>query len=293
MHARKRLIIILLSLLVLIGGTAAGVRYLVNRQVADRQRLVVTTVAIAQIFDKLDINLVGVPTTAQTLPARYQHTAKVCGAMNPSVEKIAALNPSKVYAVSTLKDEYSSAFKAQSVPVTYLKLDTVAQLKTTLRQLGHEYYRTRQANAQIKKINAAIQAAKTRRHGAKPKVLVLMGMPGAGYLIATDPSYVGALVRLAGGQNVYASHGQAYLSPSNETLATKHPDVILRLAHAMPSVTVPQFNKEFQDNPVWAKMPAVKNHRVYDLKQPTFNASANMRVPQALHQVSLWLYPKK
>lgn len=61
----------------------------------------------------------------------------------------------------------------------------------------------------------------------------------------------------------------------------------------MPSVTVPQFNKEFQDNPVWAKMPAVKNHRVYDLKQPTFNASANMRVPQALHQVSLWLYPKK
>ena len=143
MHARKRLIIILLSLLVLIGGTAAGVRYLVNRQVADRQRLVVTTVAIAQIFDKLDINLVGVPTTAQTLPTRYQHTAKVGGAMNPSVEKIAALNPSKVYAVSTLKDEYSSAFKAQSVPVTYLKLDTVAQLKTTLRQLGHEYYRTR------------------------------------------------------------------------------------------------------------------------------------------------------
>ena len=146
MKSRKRLIIILASLLVLIAGGAAGVRYFVNRQVAQNQRIVVTTVAIAQIFDKLDLNLVGVPSTSQQLPSRYSKVAKVGSPMNPSVEKIAALNPAHVYAVSTLKDEYSSAFKDQSVPVTYLKLDTVAQLKSTLRQLGKEYYRTRQAN---------------------------------------------------------------------------------------------------------------------------------------------------
>ena len=293
MKSRKRLIIILASLLVLIAGGAAGVRYFVNRQVAQNQRIVVTTVAIAQIFDKLDLNLVGVPSTSQQLPSRYSKVAKVGSPMNPSVEKIAALNPAHVYTVSTLKDEYSSAFKDQSVPVTYLKLDTVAQLKSTLRQLGKEYYRTRQANQQIKKIDAAITTVKGRIHGRKPRVLVLMGMPGAGYLIATDKSYVGDLVRLAGGKNVYAAHGQTYLSPSNESLATKKPDVILRLAHAMPSVTIPQFKKEFKTNPVWAKMPAVKKHRVYDLKQPTFNASANMNAAKALKQVSYWLYPKK
>lgn len=68
--------------------------------------------------------------------------------------------------------------------------------------------------------------------------------------------------------------------------------MILRLAHALPDQTIPQFNEEFKNNPVWAQMPAVKNHRVYDLKQPTFNASANINAAKALKQVSQWLYPK-
>lgn len=293
MKSRKRLIIILATLLVVVAAGAAGIRYFVNRQVAQNQRIVVTTVAIAQIFDKLDINLVGVPSTSQQLPSRYAKVTRVGSPMKPSVEKIASLNPAHVYAVSTLKDEYSESFKNQSVPVTYLKLDTVAQLKATLRQLGKEYYRTRQANREIKKIDQAISQVKSRIHGRKPRVLVLMGMPGAGYLIATDRSYVGDLVRIAGGKNVYAAKGQNYLSPSNESLATKRPDVILRLSHAMPSVTIPQFKREFKSNPVWAKMPAVKKGRVYDLKQPTFNASANMHAAKALKQVSYWLYPKK
>ena len=94
------------------------------------------------------------------------------------------------------------------------------------------------AQAPIEKINSAITAVKKRIRGQKPKVLVLMGMPGAGYMIATDKSYVGDLVRLAGGQNVYAANGQTYISPNNESLATNKPDVILRLEHALPNVTL-------------------------------------------------------
>ena len=44
-----------------------------------------------------------------------------------------------------------------------------------------------------------------------PKVLVLMGLPGS-YIIATDNSYVGSLVKLAGGTNVYGDgDGQEFL----------------------------------------------------------------------------------
>ena len=35
----------------------------------------------------------------------------------------------------------------------------------------------------------------------KPKVLVLMGLPGS-YMAATEKSYVGNLVKLAGGENI-------------------------------------------------------------------------------------------
>lgn len=294
MNRSKKLILIALGLfLILAVGVGVGTKYFLDRQAVKNQRIVTTSAATTEIFAKLDLPLVGVPTTQAKLPARYKNVPKIGSPMSPSVEKIASLNPTTVYAVSTLKDQYNQSFKEQSIHVVYLKLDTVSQLKGTLQSLGKQYYRTRQANAEIKKIDQATADVKERIHGRKPRVLVLMGMPGAGYMIATDHSYVGGLVKIAGGKNVYSAKGQAYIHPSNDSLATKHPDVILRLEHALPNVTKPQFEKEFAQNPVWKTMPAVKNKRVYDLQQPTFNASANMNEPQAIRQVSKWLYPTK
>lgn len=203
------------------------------------------------------------------------------------------MNPTRVYAVSTLKDQYDQSFKEQGVKVTYLKLDSVADLEATLSPLGKQYYRQRQADYQIGLIKKAVKKAKARVHGRKPRVLILMGLPGANYMILTNRSYLGDLVRIAGGENIYHSDSQIYLSPSNDSLATKNPDVILRLEHALPNVTLPQFKQEFKKNSVWKTMKAVKTGRVYDLQQPDFNASANMNVSQALNKLSNWLYPGK
>ena len=90
-------------------------------------------------------------------------------------------------------------------------------------------------------IDQAISRAKKRISGRAPKVLILMGLPGANYMILTNKSYLGNLVELAGGKNVYQSKQQIYLSPSNDSLATKNPDVILRLEHALPNLTLPFF----------------------------------------------------
>lgn len=293
MKKRRNLIIGLIIFLVLIVGAAFTAKRFIDQKVANNQRIVATSAAITEIFAKLDINLVGVPNTQAKLPVKYIGVTKIGNPMKPSVEKIASLNPTHVYAVSTLKDQYDDAFKDQSMDVTYLKLDSVAQLEETLTSLGKKYYRQNQAAAQVKIIQNAVSRAKKRVHGKKPSVLILMGLPGANYMILTNKSYLGNLVEIAGGKNLYQSNSQIYLSPSNESLATKNPDVILRLEHALPKVTLPQFKEEFKRNNVWHKMKAVKNKRVYDLQQPDFNASANMNVPQALDKLSNWLYPVK
>lgn len=293
MKKRKGLIIGLIIFLLVIIGAAIGAKRFIDQKVADNQKIVATSAAITEIFAKLDMNLAGVPNTQAKLPVRYQKVAKIGSPMKPSIEKIASLNPTRVYAVSTLKDQYDQSFKEQGVKVTYLKLDSVAQLENTLSSLGKRYYRQKQANDQINLINQAVQKAKARIHGRKPRVLILMGLPGANYMILTNRSYLGDLVKIAGGENVYHSASQIYLSPSNDSLATKNPDVILRLEHALPKVTLPQFKQEFKKNSVWKSMKAVKTGRVYDLQQPDFNASANMNVPQALAKLSKWLYPGK
>ncbi|MFC6261574.1 heme ABC transporter substrate-binding protein IsdE [Levilactobacillus fujinensis] len=283
--------LMVLIVIALIGG---GIAWQRQQQRRNQSRIVATTYAIVQIADKLNLPLVGVPTTSNTLPQRYRKLTKVGSPMNPSVEKIAALRPTAVYAVTTLDDQFGKAFKAQHVAPHFLDLTSVAHLERTLTQLGKRYDRQAAAKKQVYLINQAKQRAKKRaQNRQKPRVLVLMGLPGASYMIATNHAYVGDLVHLAGGQNVFTSQSQEYMDPNDEAIQKANPQVILRLEHAMPTMVTKQFNQEFKQNAMWSRTSAVKHHRVYDLQEPTFDATANMGVVTALNQVSHWLYPKE
>ncbi|KRL95467.1 heme ABC transporter substrate-binding protein IsdE [Levilactobacillus hammesii] len=283
-----------LTVLLIVGIIGGGFAWQQHQQKRRQPRIVATTYAVVQIADKLNLTLVGVPTTANTLPQRYQHVAKVGNPMNPSVEKITALKPTAVYSVTTLRDQFGKAFKAQHVTPHFLDLTSVAHLEQTLTQLGNRYHRQSAAAKQVRHIQTAKKVARDRaQHQTAPRVLVIMGLPGANYMVATNRAYVGDLVRLAGGTNVFTSKTQEYMQPNDEAIQKANPQVILRLEHAMPKMVTSQFNQEFKDNAMWATTDAVKHHRVYDLQEPIFDATANMRVTTALDQVSHWLYPKK
>ena len=125
----------------------------------------------------------------------------------------------------------------------------------------------------------------------KPKVMILMGLPGS-YVIATNNSYVGSLVEMAGGENVYKDTHKAFLTVNTEDMKKKEADVILRTAHAMPDEVIDMFDKEFKDNSIWKHFDAVRKGRVYDLSYSNFGMSANFRYPKALAEVQPMLYAK-
>lgn len=118
-----------------------------------------------------------------------------------------------------------------------------------------------------------------------------MGLPGS-YIIATENSYVGSLVALAGGENVYAGTDQEFLTVNTEDMKTKEPDIILRAAHALPDQVVEMFKKDFEENDIWQHFEAVKNGRVYDLSYELFGMSATFRYPEALEELQPLLYPE-
>ena len=123
------------------------------------------------------------------------------------------------------------------------------------------------------------------------KVLILMGLPGS-YIIATENSYVGSLVALAGGENVYTDTHQEFLTVNTEDMKTKEPDIILRAAHALPDQVVEMFKEDFETNDIWKQFDAVKNGRVYDLTYQYFGMSATFKYPQALDELQPILYPE-
>lgn len=98
----------------------------------------------------------------------------------------------------------------------------------------------------VDEFNTFMQEYKNKNAGKEaPKVLILMGLPGS-YIVATENSYVGSLVEMAGGQNVYAGTDEEFLSANTEDIKTKEPDVILRASHAMPEQVQQMFADEFE-----------------------------------------------
>ena len=120
--------------------------------------------------------------------------------------------------------------------------------------------------------------------------MILMGLPGS-YIIATENSYVGSLVEMAGGDNVYAGTGEEFLTINTENMKTKKPDIILRCAHALPDSVKEMFSKEFAENDIWKHFEAVQNGRVYDLSYDNFGMSAKFNYPDALNEIQPLLYP--
>ncbi len=160
----------------------------------------------------------------------------------------------------------------------------------SIEQLGEIFGKEEEAKKLVNEYEEFYKNYKTKnKNKKKPKVLVLMGLPGS-YIIATENSYVGSLVELAGGENVYAGTDQEFLTVNTEDMKTKEPDVILRAAHALPDQVVEMFKKDFAENDIWKHFKAVKENKVYDLSYELFGMSANFRYPEALEELEPMLY---
>lgn len=247
------------------------------------ERIVVTTVPMTQIFTKLDLPLAGVPTTTEKLPKRVQNKPKVGNHVAVDLEKIVSLKPDEVYVDSELTEDYAAKLKEQHIKMTALHFDDYAAMRQTIIALGKKYDR----QAQAKQLNKKLQVKRVKR-AQKPKVLLLMGMPGGGFLVMNQHSYVGDLVTRAGG-NIVAADPQSVMTPVNtEKIAQAQPDVIIRLAHAMPKQVQQSFDESFKQQP-YPSLPAVKEQRVYDVQAPKFSPTANLHVKEAYQQIKEWL----
>lgn len=257
---------------------------------ADSVRLVATSSAAAQICDKLELDLVGVCRTSGTLPERYKDVTQVGTAMSPDMEILKSLSPDYVLSPNSLRSDLQPKYASIQVKSLFLNLKSVSGMYASIADLGEKFNRQQQAQAMVDEFNTFMQEYKNKNAGKEaPKVLILMGLPGS-YIVATENSYVGSLVEMAGGQNVYAGTDEEFLSANTEDIKTKEPDVILRASHAMPEQVQQMFADEFEKNDIWKHFTAVQSGRVYDLDSSLFGMSANFSYQQALEALQPMLY---
>ncbi|SFL44152.1 iron complex transport system substrate-binding protein [Paenibacillus sp. 1_12] len=260
-------------------------------QSSSAYRVIATTVAATEMMDALGVDLVGIPKSYKNLPKRYERVTQIGNPMSPNMEIVKSLDPTEVLSVTTLEYDLAPVFKNAGVGANFLDLTSVDKMNNEILALGNKYDRKTQAEALIAKFNDKLAAVRKQTEGKKqPSVLILLGVPGS-YLVATEHSYIGDLVRLAGGQNIVQGEKVEYLASNTEYLQKANPDVILRAAHGLPEEVVIMFDKEFKKNDIWKHFEAVKTNRVYDLPEELFGTTGNLAAVQALDVLMPMLYP--
>ncbi len=259
--------------------------------VTDEVRIIATSAATCEIMNKLGIELIGVPnTTVSTIPSRYDKATRIGTPMAPDLEIIKSLKPTDVIGPDTLKEDLKIKYDNIGITSTFIDLKSVKGLYDSITLLGNKYGKAEEAKALIEDYNTFMKDYKAKHVVTeKPKVLVLMGLPGS-YLVATNKSYAGSLVELAGGVNVFPSNEKDFLNVNPEEILKTDPDIIIRTAHGLPKEALKMFAKEFSENDIWKHFRAVQDGKVFDVDYMIFGMSATFDYPQALSDLEPMLF---
>ncbi|WP_455257257.1 heme ABC transporter substrate-binding protein IsdE [Peptoniphilus asaccharolyticus] len=259
----------------------------------DNPKIVVTSMATAFIMNKLEVDLIAVPDSkVDKCPERYKNLPKIGVAMTPDMEKIKSMQPNYIFSPVSLISDLLPKYEAANLNYGFLNLNNLDGMYKSIGDLGDLLDRREQADRLITEYKENLNKFNEKYPEKKsPRVLILMGLPGS-YVVATENSYVGSLVSLTGGENVYSGSDKQFLTINTEDMLGKNPDIILRTSHAMPEQVMKMFRKDFETNDIWKHFEAVQKGKVYDLDHSKFGMSAKFNYPEALEDLGEIFYEK-
>ena len=282
-------IVVMTVSLALTVGCSSGEKN--NTQTSDVNKgeevVVATSVAVTEILDKLGVKVSGVPTTSYDLPESTKDATEVGSPMNPDMEIIKSLNPTVVVSVDTLGEDYKKTFTQNNIPSEFVNLTNVDGLKETLKTLGKRFDKNDKAGEILKELEDK-EAALNSEEKNDEKVMILFGAPGS-VMIGTDKSYVGNLVKICGGNNIFSEGNSSYMPVNMEEIISKNPDKILVTMHALPEETKKTIEEELAKDS-WKTINEVKNDKVIYLDTEYFGMSANLKAIEALDMLGDILY---
>lgn len=268
----------------------------VSQEEQSEERIVTTSVAIAEILDELGVDtVVGVPTSeTYTLPERYDGVDEVGMPMNPDMEIISTLNPTLILSPNSLEGDLKERYSNSKIDAAFMNLKSVTGMYKSIEELGALIGKEEEAQVLVDDFKTYMEDYQEKNGDREgPRVLILMGLPGS-YVVATENSYVGSLVELAGGKNVYTGESEEdFINVNVEDMLEKSPDIILRTSHAQPEDVQVMFEEEFSTNEIWQHFDAVTNDKVYDLDNEYFGMSANFNYQKALEVLDELFYGSK
>ncbi len=189
---------------------------------------------------------------------------------------------------STLEGDMSSAyvqFSLEQILAANPDYGSYEAFTNSIEELGKAINREEEAASLVSEIKESEKVVALNRTEISPTVAVIFGA-GDNFMLATESSYLGDLVKTVGATNITSTlegdMSSAYVQFSLEQILAANPDYVLRFAHGNIEETSKMFNEAFDKNEAYQELDAVKNGKVYDLDSSIFNVSANLEIKTAI-----------
>lgn len=235
----------------------------------------------------LDKKIVGV-TDYCNYPEEALTKQKIGGFENPNLEASIALKPDLVLAGDKHEDVIKK-LEEMGIPVLYLS-------PTSLEEVYASMELTAEATGSQERAAEVIAGMKERVQKIQEKLDAVPEekRPRVYYEVYSKPlmsagnqSIIHEVITLAGGRNIFADISERYPKISDEAVVERDPQVILHpKQHGSEDIA----GDVFVNRPVWEKITAVKEDRIYRIEADAISRPGP-RLVDAIEEVAALLYP--
>ena len=227
-----------------------------------------------------------------TYPPEVRKLPRVGGLLDPDVEKILSVHPDLVVVFST-QTTLQQQLQRAGTPLFIYRHSGLADVLTTIREIGARVGRARPAADLARSLEARIDAARARVAGRpRPRTLIVFDRESLalrGVYASGGVGFIHDMVTAAGGDNVFADVKQQAVQATTELILARRPDVVLELrANPLdPAVRT-------REIAVWntlSSLPAVRNSRVYLVDQQKA-VVPGARIAEAVELIARTLHPE-
>ncbi|OMD00329.1 hypothetical protein BSK66_10315 [Paenibacillus odorifer] len=257
------------------------------------ERIVTTSVPLTEMLYLLGITPVGVPTSTNPIPADFETIDRIGSPMAPDLEVVTKLEPDLLLGAESLRSTLDKSLEGIDLQKAYLRTESFEDLKLSLKVLGTYFNKKDEMNAALTKIldkeNELSQLAEGKE---LPSVLLVIGTADS-FMVMSEKSYLGSLVKKLGADNIATSVLQVTdtYSPINmENIVAADPDIILVLASGDHGATEDKFKKEIEKNETWTKLSAYANNKINILDYSVFGVTSILNAETALTEIAKYFY---
>ena len=269
MAAREKSLIVVTALSVLIAcGANPGGPPAQTDEVRVARRIISLVPALTEMLFAIEAGPQVIAVSSfDNYPPETKALPRVGALLDPDVERILALRPDLVLTYGS-QGSLEAQLASAGIRTFSYRHGGIQAIFETMRELGVLTGHTATALNKVNELEAQLDTVKVKvRDRSRPRTLLVFGrQPGSlqQVYVSGGTGFLHEMLEAAGGDNVFADIARESVQPSQETLITRAPDVILEVSATLQLSAVDAARERAVWSPL-ASVPAVKTGRIHFL----------------------------